>query len=362
LNEDRHVALSTWTLALLAGAVALPAALPAQGTLVTDSVSSPALASNVVGDSHVRRVLIYLPPSYHRDPARRYPVLYLLHGATSLPEEWIDGTYQGLDLRVALDSLITAAAIPELIAVMPDANNALEAGFYANSPATGNWEDFVVQDLVHHVNSRYRADDRASRRALMGHSMGGFGALAIGFNHPGVFGLIYAISPCCLGFVGRLDPASPAWPALSSVTRWQDAPAQIRLLVGMAAALDGSAASPRLFNESPFVPGPDGSVVSNPPARARWLARMPPDLATAMVRRGDRQPDILIEAGAEETALLLGIQLLRGRLDSLHIRYADTTFAGGHIDRVRERFSRHMLPTVGGWFARGTAPGGGTTR
>ena len=81
----------------------------------------------MVGARPVRRVLVYLPPSYRQEPARRYPVRYLLHGATSVPDEWLDGTYQGLDLRVALDSLIKAAAIPEVITVMPDANNALEA-------------------------------------------------------------------------------------------------------------------------------------------------------------------------------------------------------------------------------------------
>jgi pimeloyl-ACP methyl ester carboxylesterase len=348
--------------ALAAGVASTPAILPGQGTLVTDSVSSPGLASNVVGDSPVRRVLMYLPPSYSRDASRRYPVLYLLHGATSVPDEWIDGTYQGLDLRVALDSLVAAAAVPEFIVVMPDADNALGAGFYVNSPATGNWEDFVVRDLVHHVDGRYRTDNRAVRRALVGHSMGGFGAFTIGFNHPGVFGLVYAISPCCLGFVGRLADSSPAWTALSAVTRWHDAPDRIRLLVGMAAALDGNPANPRLFDEPPFGPGPDGTTVANPAVQARWLARMPPDRATAMVRRGERQPELLIEAGSEESGILAGIRLLGGRLDSLQIRYGDTTFTGGHIDRVRERFTRHMLPTVGRWFTREPGVAGGSTR
>ena len=342
--------LPRWLVSIVLGAVS-SRGLVAQSTLVTDSVSSPGLASNVVGDSPVRRTLIYLPPSYRRDRARRYPVLYLLHGATSLPEEWVDGTYQGLDLRVALDSLVAASAIPELIDVMPDANNAFEAGFYANSPVTGNWEDFVVRDLVGHVDRRYRTDVRASRRALVGHSMGGFGAFAIGFSHPAVFGLIYAISPCCLGFVGRLDPSAPAWAALSAIERWQDVPAQARLVLGMAAALDGSRSNPRLFDALPFTTTPNGTTVPNRAAQARWLARMPPDLASAMVRRGDRQPEILMESGSEEAGLRLGIQVLRARLDSLRIRYTDTTFTGGHVDRVRERFTQHMLPSIGKWFA-----------
>src|SRR5687768_14190537 len=239
------------------GVAAAHGPLAGQSSLVVDSVTSPGLASNVVGDSPVRRTLVYLPPSYRRDTTRRYPVLYLLHGATSLPQEWIDSTYDGFDLRVVMDSLIGASATPEMIVVMPDANNALEAGFYANSPATGNWEDFVVRDLVRHVDDRYRTERRESRRALVGHSMGGFGALAIGFKHPDVFGLVYAISPCCLGFVGRLAPSNPAWPALSAVERWQDAPGETRLLLGMVAALDGNRSSPRLFDELPVIVRPD---------------------------------------------------------------------------------------------------------
>lgn len=325
-------------------------ALAAQGRVVTDSVSSPGLAANVVGDSPLRPTLVYLPPSYHREAGRRYPVLYLLHGATSVPEEWVDGTYQGFDVRIALDSLVTAGAIPELIVVMPNANNALGAGFYANSATTGNWEDFVVQDLVRHVDGRYRTDPRASKRALVGHSMGGFGAFNIGFNHPDVFGLVYAVSPCCIGFVGRSGP-SPAWATLSRIKRWQDAPANVRLLLGMTAALDGSRTDPRLFTELPFGVRADSTVVPNASVQARWLTRMPPDRASAMVRRGDRQPVIVIEAGSEETGLRLGIELLRARLDSLGIRYADTTFTGGHVDRVRERFTQHVFPRVGRWLS-----------
>jgi pimeloyl-ACP methyl ester carboxylesterase len=262
----------------------------------------------------------------------------------------VDGSYQGLDLRIALDSLIGASAIPELIVVMPDANNKLEAGFYANSAATGNWEDFVVQDLVGDVDRRYRTDARASKRALVGHSMGGFGAFNIGFDHPDVFGYVYAISPCCIGFVGRTGP-SPAWAVLSRIKRWQDAPGNVYLLLGMAAALDGSRTDPRLFTELPFDVRQDSTLVANASVQARWLARMPPDRASAMVRRGGRPPMIVIESGSEETQLRLGIEVLRARLDSLGIRYADTTFTGGHIDRVRERFTQHMLPTVGKWFA-----------
>lgn len=328
---------------------ARPVILLGQGTLVIDSVFSRGLEANVVGDSPMRRVLVYLPPSYPREPTRRYPVLYMLHGATSTPEEWLTGVYQGMNLQLTLDSLIAVGAVREFIVVMPDANNALEAGFYANSPATGNWQDFIVHDLVGHVDRHYRTDATRAHRALFGHSMGGFGALAIGFEHPSVFGLLYVSSPCCIGFVGRLAPSGAAWPVLSAVTNWKAAPGRVRLVLGMAAALDGSRSDPRLFNELPFRTR-NGTVVPHGATHSRWLARMPPDLASAMVRRRGRAPVIHIEAGDQEAEILEGIRLLRHRLDSLRIPYADTTFVGGHIDRVRERFTHQMLPIVGRWF------------
>jgi enterochelin esterase-like enzyme len=340
-----------WAATALLISVAVPGPLGSQGTLVVDSVSSPGLRGNVVGDSPVRKVLVYLPPSYRREPTRRYPVLYLLHGATSKPEEWIDGAYQGMNLQLTLDSLNAAAVIPEFIVVMPDADNALGADWYTNSPVTGNWQDFVVRDLVSQVDGRYRTDASRRHRALVGHSMGGFGALAIGFEHPNLFGLIYAISPCCFGFVGRLAPSAPTWPAMSAVTNWKSAVDQLGLAIGMAAAFDGNRSDPRLFSELPFE-SRNGVIVPNPAVQTRWLAKMPPDLASAMARRGEREraPTIRIEAGSEERPLLEGVALLRARLDSLRIPYSDTVFTGGHIDRVRDRFTTGMLPAVGRWF------------
>jgi len=279
-------------------------------------------------------------------------VLYLLHGATSTPEEWLNGVYQGMNLQVTLDSLVAAAAIPEFIVVMPDSNNALGADWYTNSPATGDWQDFVVRDLVGHIDGRYRTDGNRRRRALVGHSMGGFGALAIGFEHPNVFGLIYAISPCCIGFVGRLGPSAPTWPAMSAITNWKSAVDRLGLVLGMAAALDGNRSDPRLFSELPFE-SRNGMIAPNPTVQARWLAKMPPELASAMVRRGERAPRIHIEAGSQETPILEGIELLRSRLDSLRVPYSDTVFTGGHVDRVRERFTNGMLLDVGRWFDSG---------
>jgi len=255
-----------------------------------------------------------------------------------------------------LDSLIAARALPELIVVMPNSDIALGSQWYVDSPVLGNWEDFIVRDVPGFIDRHYRTEARRDRRALFGHSMGGFGVLAIGFKHADRFGFVYASSPSRVAFVGDIAPDAATWTALPRLTRWQDASYQLRLAIGMAAALDGSRTDPRLFTELPFGPGPGGSPTVRAKVRDRWLAGMPPALAAGMARRGDRQPEILIEAGSEERTILEAIGVLLARLDSLGIRYADSTFAGGHVDRVRERITRHMLPAVGRWLATPAEP------
>lgn len=335
---------------LLLAASLLAASAQAQGRLVTDSVRSSGLAKNVVGDGAVRRVLVYLPPSYGREPHRRYPVLYLLHGVTSLPDEWFQGIYQGLDLRASLDSLMLARAIPEFLVVLPDANDTLQADWYEDSPALGRWERFIARDLVRAVDGRYRTEARAERRAIAGHSMGGFGALNIAFDHPDRFGHVYASSPCCIGFYGRIGPDNPAWALLSRLTRWQEVPPRARLVLGMAAAFDGAPRDPRLFTELPFTVDSAGNVVPHPDAQRRWLERMPPARARAMARHGSRRPAIAFDWGTQEPDVGAGAAMLTQMLDSLQIAYHAAPFTGGHVDHVRERFVTAMLPTVGRWF------------
>lgn len=336
--------------ALVAALVLVPP-LAAQGRVVTDSVRSPGLARNVVGDPAVRRVLVYLPPSYDDGSRRRFPVLYLLHGVTSLPDEWFQGIYQGLDLRAALDSLMRARTIPEFLVVLPDANDTLQADWYEDSPTLGRWETFIASDLVHYIDGHYRTERSVGRRAIAGHSMGGLGALSIAFDHPDRFAYVYASSPCCIGFYGRLGPDNPAWPLLSALKRWQDAPRRARLALGMAAAFDGAPEDPRLFTELPFTVDSTGTVVPHPDAQKRWMDRMPPARARAMARRGSRRPAIAFDWGTEEPEVGAGAAMLTQVLDSLHVAYRAAPFTGGHVDHVRERFVTAMLPTVGRWFS-----------
>jgi len=162
--------------------------------LIVDRIPAPSLAGNLFGDTTQQPIAIYLPPSYETTKTR-YPVIYFLPGFGDGITLYLDGTYQGFKLQATMDSLIRVGAIKEMIVVIANGRNRFGGSFYTNSPAAGNWEDFIVKELVRVIDSRYRTILFAGSRGIAGHSMGGSGALSLGMRHPDIFGSVYAMSP-----------------------------------------------------------------------------------------------------------------------------------------------------------------------
>ena len=160
--------------------------LPAHGTIVADSLVSPALKGQK------KPFLVYLPPSYNTPQGRtkRYPVLYLLHGAPGSDRDW----FSGGKADQSADTLIALGKIPELILVLPDGNGRPGAtSEWGNSyDHQQNIETYVAHDLVQYVDAKYRTIPEPAYRGIGGNSMGGFGAINIAIHHPDIFG--FAIS------------------------------------------------------------------------------------------------------------------------------------------------------------------------
>ncbi len=142
---------------------------------------SRAIRGNALGDPHVRRIPVYLPPSY---PKGRYPVYYMLTGFTGFGEMMIQRAAWSESLPERLDRLIREKKMGEAIVVMPDCFTRLGGSQYLNSTATGRYEDHIVRELVPYVDSRYQTN---GRRAVLGKSSGGYGAMVLGMRHPDVF-------------------------------------------------------------------------------------------------------------------------------------------------------------------------------
>jgi enterochelin esterase-like enzyme len=136
-----------------------------------------------------KRALIYLPPGYsEEDTFHRYPFVILLHGYGGNYRFWED--FEAIS-QIA-DYLISTFEIEPMILVMPDGFNILGGSFYANSVSSdgqdvfGNFEDYIVRDVVNYVKNHYNVLDSVVHRGIIGISMGGYGALRLGFRHPDI--------------------------------------------------------------------------------------------------------------------------------------------------------------------------------
>ena len=346
-------ALASAVAALAAEAVPEPAPTPsagAQGRIVVETLHSRALEGNRIGDTPDRKITIYLPPGYDRVTTRRYPVVYLLHGMTSDPVEWLDGSYQGLNLSVAMDGL-AGAGLTEYIVVMPLADNGYGGSFYVNSAAFGKWEDFVVEELVPFVDARFRTLRAPRSRGLAGQSMGGFGALYLGGRHADTFGHVYAMSPACLGFVGDLAPDSEAWKT-----------ARAPWFRAMAAALapESRGDPTSVPAPMPFVADSEGRIREVDAIARAWREYLPLDRLARDPAPYRRLCTIYLEAGRQDEvpSVRPGTEAFARELERAGIPHTLDEYTGGHIDHTRKRFETAMLP----FFARvlATQEGRGT--
>ena len=136
---------------------------------------------------------VYLPPGY-ASGVRRYPVVYLLHGRNGHANAFLE-----IGIQAALDRLIDARAIPPLIAVM-----------IQDRPTLDNWRDRGEHDDETYVVEVQELVDRMLRtiptraaRAVVGDSMGGFGAMNVALSNP----LRFAVVESWLGFFNNLEGA-----------------------------------------------------------------------------------------------------------------------------------------------------------
>ena len=132
-------------------------------------------------------VCIYLPPDY-LDGTRRYPVLYLLHGAFGWQDDWfVQGNAQAI-----LDRVRAGDPRRDLIVVTPD------GGYMAN------WRDepdglvqnetYVFDHVIPYVDRYFRTIPDRRGRALSGLSNGGAGTLRMAAHNPDYFNVVTAMS------------------------------------------------------------------------------------------------------------------------------------------------------------------------
>lgn len=160
-----------------------------QGTIETLKHDSEVLKGNPPGDKHVRDLIVYLPPGYD-DSDVRYPTVYCLTGFTGRGKMLLNDNAFTPNLAQRIDGLIAGGKIKPMIVVMPDCFTYYGGSQYINSTATGRYEDYLTNEIVPFVDSRFRTLADRGARAVMGKSSGGYGSLVMGMRHADLFGLV----------------------------------------------------------------------------------------------------------------------------------------------------------------------------
>ncbi len=177
LSPTRALVRSPRTFFLL---IALALLSPSPSWAAAGRVECNSIRSKVLQQSV--RYCALLPPSYDADKARRYPVLYYLHGLGDNEQSLVN--LGGWNL---VENLREKGKIGEFLIFAPDG----ERSFYINSrDARVRYEDFFIREFVPAMESKYRARAGRASRGITGVSMGGYGALHMAMKYPQMFSAV----------------------------------------------------------------------------------------------------------------------------------------------------------------------------
>lgn len=139
-----------------------------------------------------REYNIFLPLSYDKEPDRKYPILYLLHGMMDTNKGWSERGH----LKDVMDQLVASGEAVEMIIVTPNAGGNIYEGAWNGYFDMPDWsyETFFFTEFLPHIESTYRVIGNKENRAVAGLSMGGGGATVYGQKHPDLFSSVYAMS------------------------------------------------------------------------------------------------------------------------------------------------------------------------
>ena len=145
-----------------------------------------------------RRVHVYAPPGYQQETAKRYPVLYLLHGSGDNDSHW---TLLGR-AGVIADNLLADGRAAPMIIVMPDGHVAERSA----SPEAGRryrgrepFEKDLLESVLPLVEANYRVLADPQHRGIVGLSMGGGQSIGVGLGHLDQFAWVGGFSSSVSG-------------------------------------------------------------------------------------------------------------------------------------------------------------------
>jgi S-formylglutathione hydrolase len=255
---------------------------------------------------------------------------------------WTEGRFQGLHIKAALDALIAAGTIREMIVVMPDAYNRYLGSHYANSVLTGHWADFISQELVTYIDAAYRTMPSPASRGLTGHSMGGRGTLYLAMKYPGVYSAIYGLSSSRMAFE-QFDPfTKDIWLQVLALQDINNVERKFIVPIGFAAAYSPNPHRPPFLVDFPFESA-QGELKRVESVWQKWLAHDPVALVASHQANLRQLRAIQFDCGTADD--LLGANRLFAQvLATAGIPHRFEEYDCDHTNRIRERLETKVLP------------------
>lgn len=162
---------------------------PLRGRVIELRVAAPRLQAARLGDPWVRSVAVYLPEGYD-DHRGELPLFVDLAAFTGSGLRRLGWTAFGESVPQRIERLIAQGALGPAVFAFPDCFTALGGNQYVNSSVVGEWESFLVDDMLPCLEGQLKIRRDREGRALYGKSSGGYGALYHGMRRADVWGAI----------------------------------------------------------------------------------------------------------------------------------------------------------------------------
>lgn len=157
----------------------------------TLKIHSHSLKNNPLGDSQIRYNPLLVPTS-NGGP---WPVIFVLAGFSGNAPFYFHGKFNDKNAIQIIDQATKEAKAPLALYVFVDAITSWGGSQFINSSAVGQYEDYIVNDLVEALKMNYEVSNQSQDWAIVGGSSGGFGALHLSSKFPEFFGHCAAIAP-----------------------------------------------------------------------------------------------------------------------------------------------------------------------
>ncbi len=309
--------------------------------IVHSRIESGHLAGNLLGDPNERDLFVYLPPGYEGSEGR-YPTAYLLHAygdtAEGLVNPDTDGQRWSPPIEDVIDVVFGRMGVAPMIVVIPDGWTRWGGGQWVDSPVTGFFEKYVINDVVAHVDAHYRTIVSAQSRGVFGFSSGGFGAWNLASRNPEVFGALGMLSGdsfldmthkfILYKYLDSIWPEAPDGPVEGNF--WSE------VVYDYAACYSPNPDRPPFYVDLP-VAFPSGELLQD--VWDRWLSFDPVVNVHQRLDNLRRLAGILLDVGSnDDYQLHWGHRLLSHHLQEAGLAHEARESRGNHGGRAYEAY------------------------